>query len=235
MIKISFAIPVLFLTIVSHSFSQENSNYRLSDVVVTANRTTTPGLEIASSYSVITSEELRSSNKPFLLEYLRDVEGISITQQGGTGKLAAVFTRGANSNHTLILVDGVKVNDPSSPNNTYDLASLQTDNIDRVELVRGPQSTLYGSEAIAGVINITTRNGEESDNVYVNAEGGSNKYYKGSAGFSGSLDKLYYSAGAARIQTDGVSAANSIYGNTELDGYENTAANAKLGYRFSSK
>jgi vitamin B12 transporter len=202
-------------------------------VVVTANRTTTPGLEIASSYSVITAEELRSSNRPFLLEYLRDIEGIAITQQGGTGKLSAVFTRGANSNHTLIMVDGIKVNDPSSPNNTYDLASLQTDNVERVELVRGPQSTLYGSEAIAGVINITTRNGTDSGNFFVNAEGGSNKYYKGSAGISGSIDKLYYSAGAARIQTDGISAANEKYGNTELDGYENTAANAKLGYKFS--
>lgn len=228
-----FLISAFFISLFSTLFSQENTNYRLSDVVVTANRTTTPGLEIASSYSIISGEELRSSNKPFLLEYLRDVEGISISQQGGTGKLTAVFTRGANSNHTLIMVDGVKVNDPSSPNNTYDLSSLQTDNVDRVELVRGPQSTLYGSEAIAGVINITTRNGSGSNQIYVNAEGGSNKYYKGSAGISGSLDKFYYSAGASRIQTDGISAANKKYGNTELDGYENTAANAKLGYRFS--
>lgn len=228
-----FLISVFYLSLISTLFSQEENNYRLSDVVVTANRTMTPGLEIASSYSIITGEELRSSNRPFLLDYLRDIEGISITQQGGTGKLTAVFTRGANSNHTLILIDGVKVNDPSSPNNTYDLSSIQTDNIDRIELVRGPQSTLYGSEAIAGVINITTRSGTESNNIYLNAEGGSNKFYKGSAGISGSFDKFYYSAGAARIQTDGVSAANQKYGNTELDGYENTTANAKLGYKFS--
>ncbi|MBN1301466.1 MAG: TonB-dependent receptor [Melioribacteraceae bacterium] len=224
------------LIIVSATFvmAQENGiKSKLSEVIVSANKTPTSAVEIASSYSVITGEHLRKLQKSTVLEALRDIEGISITQQGGPGRLASVFIRGANSNHTLVLIDGIEMNDPSSTNNAYDLSMLPVDNIERIEIVRGPQSTLYGSDAVAGIINIITREGTESPALYVKSEIGSNNYLNGEINSSGRTGKLKYSLSLSELRTDGISSISTRYGANEKDGYTNISASAKLGYLLS--
>ncbi len=220
----------LFVLISTQQFAQsEDTNNKLSEVVVTATRTNTLGIEIASSYTVITSEQLKQFQKTSVLDVLKTVEGLSIVQQGGPGKLASVFMRGANSNHTLVLINGIDVTDPSSPGNAFDFANLQTNNIDRIEIVRGPQSTLYGSEAMAGVINIITKTGEGSPSISLNGEGGSNNYYNGSVLTAGKYDFLSYTILFSQLKSEGVSSISSKYGNTETDGFKNTFVSANFG------
>lgn len=221
---------VLFLFSFYFIYGQNNNpSTKLSEVLITATKTPTSAIEVASSYTLINSEYLKKYQNSSALEVLRTIEGISISQQGGPGKLGSIFTRGANSNHTLVLIDGVEMNDPSSTNNAYDLANLMIYNIDRIEIVRGPQSTLYGSEAMAGVINIITNRGSGKPGVNFSGVGGSNGFYKGSISAGGSSGILRYSAGIAKLKTNGISAISKKYGSTENDGHENTSASARLG------
>ncbi|MGE5362817.1 MAG: TonB-dependent receptor plug domain-containing protein [Bacteroidota bacterium] len=205
------------------------STHRLSEVVITATKTATPLAEIGSTVTVISGRDIEKTNKSFVSEVLRDIPGVNIVQQGGAGRLSRVFVRGANPHHTLILVDGVEMSDPSSISNAYDISTLQTDNIDRIEVLRGPQSTLYGSDALAGVISIFTRKGEAKPAVHLNAEGGSFGTYKGSAGVSGRTGMFNYSLGYARLQSDGFSTTPEKYGNKEKDSYLNNSLRTKLG------
>ncbi|MEN8193952.1 MAG: TonB-dependent receptor, partial [Bacteroidota bacterium] len=207
----------------------EEMETTLQDVVISATKTETSTLEIASSYTLITSSELEKLQDHSVIDVLKIAEGLSVVQQGGPGRLSSIFMRGANSEHLLIMIDGVKVNDPSSVSNSYDISTLMTDNIDRIEIVRGPQSTLYGSDAIAGIINIITKQGAENSNVSILAEGGSNNYYKASVGLNGKLSLLNYSISAGRIQTDGISAISTKHGATENDGYSNTTISSRFG------
>lgn len=216
------------------SVNAQIKEHNLPDVIVTATRTSTPTLEIASSYSIITADELKQFQHSTVLEVLKTVEGLNITQQGGRGTLSSVFVRGAKPYHTLVMIDGMEVNDPSSPNNAFDLSTLLIDNIEKIEIVRGPQSTLYGGDAVAGVINIITQNGRGTKpGLSLLTEGGSNNYYKAVLSSSGQLgNKFDYSFSASQLKTDGISVASEKYGNTERDGFESIFANAAVGYRF---
>ena len=131
----------------------------MDDLVVTATRLATPRGELASSVTVITAEDIKRKQYRSVPQALRSVPGLHVVQTGGPGQQTSVFMRGANSNHTLVLIDGIEASDPSSPNGAVDFSNLWLDNIERIEIVRGAQSTLYGSDAIGGVIQITTRRG----------------------------------------------------------------------------
>ena len=161
--------------LVQLSVSAQNDSIKttLSEVVVTATKTETQYYALGSTVTIITSEEISKKQLNTVVELLRSVPGLSIVQQGGPGKLANVFVRGANSNHTLVIVDGAEMNDASSPNNAFDFSSMNTNDVDRIEIVRGPQSTLYGSDAIAGVINIITKRGTDKPQYSFFGEGGS--------------------------------------------------------------
>ncbi|MEJ2614231.1 MAG: TonB-dependent receptor plug domain-containing protein, partial [Ignavibacteriaceae bacterium] len=147
--------------------------YRLSEVVISATKTATPTLEVASSISVIDSAEIVNRNSFNVADLLRDQYGVYIAQQGSPGALESIFMRGGNSNHTLVLIDGVEMNMPNDPSNTFDFSDLATDNIERIEILRGPQSILYGSDALAGVINIVTRKGYGKPKAILSFDGGS--------------------------------------------------------------
>ncbi len=223
----SFFFVLLFS--VSLFAQTDTLKVQLDDVLVTATKYPTDVQNISSSYTIIGKQQIQMINAPSVLQLLRDVEGISIAQQGGIGTLNSLFMRGANANHTLVLIDGVEVNDPSSPRNAFDLSHLQTENVDRIEIVRGAQSTLYGSDALAGIINIFTQPGSDVNKLQLRTEGGSNSYYKGSGHFTGSYDFLNYSINFSRLSTEGISAANEKYGNTEADGYTNNSFSSLLG------
>jgi len=143
------------------------------EVVVTATRLETPAREVGSSVSVVTGESLERYKRQFILEALRECAGTSVTQNGGPGGAASIFLRGANSEHTLVLLDGVALNDPINPSRSADLAHLYFDNIERIEVLRGPQSPLYGSDALAGTVNIITHRGDGPARWRLGLSGGS--------------------------------------------------------------
>jgi len=199
------------------------------EIVVTATRLETPAREVASSVTVVTREEIERRQKKLVSEVLRDVPGLDVVRSGGRGQQTSVFIRGAKSEHTLVLIDGVEANDPISPGRSFNFADLTTDNVERIEIIRGPQSTLYGSDAIGGVINIITRRGKGKPTGTVLVEGGSCDTYRESASLLGGTELLNYSLSLSHLQSRGVSAADSRDGNRERDGYENAAFSARLG------
>ena len=201
------------------------------EIVVTATRIETPAKEIASSITVITQEDFKKSNKATVLEVLQEVPGLTIIQNGGKGAAANIFLRGSNSEHTLVLMDGVELNDPMTPSRSYDLAHMTVENIERIEILRGPQSTLYGSDAMGGVINIITKKGEGKPKMVFSTSAGSYGTIESNAGLSGAAQKANYSFGISYLQTRGISAASTSYpGNTENDGYRNLSFSARLGF-----
>lgn len=202
---------------------------KLEEVVVTANRLETATREVGSSITVITAQQIEQRQQTLLLDVLRSVPSIDVVRSGGPGSATSVFMRGANSEHTLVLLDGIELNDPSAAGGGYDFANLPTDNIERIEILRGPQSTLYGSRAMAGVINIITKRGQGKPTGFLSAQGGSFNTTAEKAGISGGTGLYNYSLGLSRFDTGGFSAASRKQGNTEKDGYQNTSLNTKLG------
>jgi vitamin B12 transporter len=209
--------------------AEELEEEKTKEIVVTATRIETPAREVGSSITVITGQEIKEKQKVTVLEVLRTVPALDIVQTGGPGKETAVFIRGAKSEYTLVLIDGVEMNDPTSPGRSYDFANLTTENIERIEILRGPQSTLYGSDAMGGVINIITQKGKGKPAAFVSGEYGSFNTFIGKAGVSGGHRWVNYSLGVSYWDTEGISAANEKDGNTEKDGYNNKSASARLG------
>ena len=198
-------------------------------VVVTATKGEIPAREVASSVTVITAEQMEERQQTTVLEALRSVPGLDVARSGGTGGISSIFMRGANSNHTMVLIDGVSMNDPISTASAYDFAHMTTDNVARIEVLRGPQSALYGSDAIGGVINIITKKGNGKPNGFVSFEGGSYESFTEKGDVGGGNDKVYYSLGFSRQDSKGISRAAKKYGNTEPDGYGNTSVSGRVG------
>lgn len=207
--------------------------YKLSEVVISATKNQTSTLELANSVTVIDSAEIADKNSANVFELLKNECGISFTRQGGAGTLSNIYIRGGNSDHTLVLIDGVEVNLNSDPSNVYDFAFLSTDNIQSIEILRGPQSTLYGSNSLAGVINIITKKGAGKPNFSLLAEAGSYKTYKTSLGMNGNVTNFNYSVTLGRSESEGFSAASERYGNFEKDGYVKDNISARFSYDFA--
>ncbi len=216
--------------------AQPGSAQEMDDLVVTATRLATPRGELASSVTVISAEDIRRRQFRSVSKALRSVPGLHVVQAGGAGQQTSVFMRGTNSNHTLVLIDGIEASDPSSPAGAVDFSNLWLDNIERIEIVRGPQSTLYGSDAIGGVIHITTRRGEGDLQAAGKLEGGSDKTFNQQASLAGSRDRLNYSFGVTHIDRDGDSVTPKRLRDgvpAEDDGYENWTTSARLGMEVS--
>jgi vitamin B12 transporter len=212
----------------------------MNEVVVTATRSES-GLDKVggSSITVITAEEIERKKQTTVAEVLKGVAGLHVTASGGMGTKTTVFTRGMDSRNTLVLLDGIMFNDPSSDRNA-DLANLTVDNIERIEIVRGPMSVLYGSNATAGVINIITRKGEGRPTGQAGLEGGSEKSWKVFADYGGKAKGLDFSVAVSRTGTEGFSIANADNeriahgGNTDdKDGWENTTLSGKFGFALN--
>jgi vitamin B12 transporter len=202
----------------------------LNEVVVTASRIETSQAQVANSITVVSQEDLKNNQYRNVLEALRTVPGVDIVQSGPAGGNASAFLRGANSEHTLVLLDGIELNNPASTNRSFNLANLTLDNIERIEILRGPQSTLYGSDALGGVINIITKRAESGTTAYLSSEAGSYNTFNQNAGASYGSEEIKVSVGIVRQDTGGISAANAKNGNQEQDGYENTSLTGNLLY-----
>lgn len=186
--------------------------------------------QVANSVTVITRQEIELRGQPLVADLLRTVPGLDVVKTGGNGT-TSVFIRGNKSEHTLVMLDGVPLNDPSTPGGGYALENLTTDNVERIEVLRGAQSVMYGSAAIGGVINILTRKGEGTRKLSLYAEDGSQEYSLRRVELNGSTKYLDYSLGGSRLKTEGISAAGSGYGNIERDGYLNNTLSGALGFK----
>jgi len=202
-------------------------------VVITATRLPTPELEIASSVTVVTADDIAARQERTFSELLRDIPGLNVVQEGGSGGLTSVFIRGTNSNHVKVLVDGIDVSDPSNAGAVFDFGQLLTQDIERVEVLRGPQSGLYGSDAIGGVINVITRAGSGPMKLSASVEGGSFDTFNQGAGISGSQDAFHYSGNVAHLHagaTPVTPLALLLPGEPRnKDYYDNFTASTKLG------
>ncbi len=224
-----FIVSFILLILGSFPLYGEEKEVTLEEVVVTATRVETPIEEIASSMTVISAKEIERKQKATVSEVLKGIQGLDVVQTGGRGGDTSIFIRGAKSEHTLVMIDGVEVNDPMSPGRSYNFGHLTVDNIERIEVLLGPQSTLYGSDAIGGVINIITKKGEGKPRFFLSTEGGSYTTFRETTGVSGGDKLVNYSLALSRFDTEGISAANKKDGNYERDGYENTSLSARVG------
>jgi vitamin B12 transporter len=206
--------------------------YQLGEIVVTATKTSINKRETGASITVITGEEMEKKGNRMVIEALKSAPGLTVTQQGVTGGISSVFMRGAAPRNLLVLVDGVRVNDPTSPDGAYNFSDLTADNIERVEIIRGAQSTLYGTDATAGIVNIITKKGYGKNTLTLSAEGGTFMTFREYAGFHGGDTKANYSFSLSRTDSGGISQADKASGavnEPEKDGYENTTATANVG------
>lgn len=204
-------------------------------VTVTAHRYATPNEQVGSSVTILTAADLQRMGVIFIADALRTVAGLDVVQNGGIGRLSSVFIRGGNSGHTLFLLDGVEMADSISTENSFDLGNFTVDQIDRIEIVRGPQSTLYGSDALGGVVHIITRKGAESLEGELTLEGGSYGTLRQHISARGGSDRVQYSVSGSHFENDGFSTASSSLGNQEEDGYRNSTLAARLDIAVNNR
>ena len=169
-------------------------------VVVTATRIGIPLDQSPATVSVVTSEDIEEKQIERVADALREVPGLSVVQTGAPGQLTSVFTRGLRSEHTQVLLDGIPINQGLA--GLMDFADFTTDDVDRIEVVRGPQSTLYGPRALAGAIQIFTKRGDGPPGFSLSAEGGSYGTFREAFESEGNINQFDYSVGISRIDTD---------------------------------
>lgn len=243
------AVSLVGLTAFKTNAQQNNDTTKtqtLKEVVVSATRSEKNPMDVGRSISVISSEQIKNSGANSVAEILSQQEGIYIVGTGqNPGALQSIFTRGSNSNQTNILVDGVKISDPSSTDNAIDLSELSLANIDRIEIVRGSHSTLYGSSAIGGVINIITKK-NQTPGIHTDAELKAGTFGSGTSLFGENIglnythkSGFYVNAGVYNTNVKGLNATVDTVTNQndykhnhlDKDGFTKTDLFGKLGYR----
>ena len=186
---------------------------RTVPVVVTATRSPLAASRAPSSVSVVTGAQLRREGVTTVADALRRVPGLSLAQTGSYGGTTSLFIRGGESRYTKVLIDGVPVNEAGG---AYDFSTLTTDNVERIEVVRGPASVLYGSDAVAGVVQVFTRAGRDRARGELSVRGGGFGSYDAPGAVRGGGLGGGYSLAGARHATDGFQAFNSGFRNDVL-------------------
>jgi vitamin B12 transporter len=224
---VSLGVAVAAPVIPSFALAAENEPHiRLDETVITPTRTSTALENVGSAVTVISREEIEKSQMREVVDLLRKVPGVSVVQSGRPGGQVSVFTRGLNSNQTLFLLDGARIGNPL--NGLVTLSNLTADQVERIEVVRGPQSTLYGSDALGGVINIVTRKGDEmlkdgkSLGGSATLEGGSYDGFRQAIDLWGGSRRL-----SGTLSFSHVSTKNPY----ENDQYENTTVGGSVTFR----
>ncbi|MGH1556680.1 TonB-dependent receptor domain-containing protein [Caulobacter segnis] len=198
--------------------------------MVTATRTAQPIEKVGASVTVLTQPAIEASQAISVVELLAQAPGVSFTRNGGPGTSTSLNIRGAEGQHTVVLIDGVKLNDPSSTQGGFNSGNLLVGDISRIEILRGAQSTLWGSQAIGGVVNIVTADPTVPFTTSVDVEGGARQTGYLRAGLGGAGDKITWRVAGGFYSTDGFSAYKT---GTEADGYHNTGLSGRLRYKLS--
>lgn len=204
----------------------------LPATVITATRLPTPINAQTAAVTVLDAQQLRAEGVTHVGDALRRVPGIAMARSSGIGSQHTVFMRGGQGNYVRVLVDGVAINEPGG---TLDLGRLTLDDVERIEVVRGPASVLYGSEAVTGVIQIITRRGTGMTRLRSELGGGSFGTVRGSLGASGALGRLGWTLQGDRHAMDGVLAFNNAYRNDGISGALDLAADAKTDIRLTGR
>ncbi len=194
---------------------QQTDTTQLEPITITATRVPVSARVLTSSLTVIDGNDLRLRGVTSVADALRDVPGATVVQSGSFGGATSLFLRGGESDYVQVLIDGVKVNQPGG---AYDFAHLSTANIERIEILRGPGSVLYGADAIAGVVQIFTRQGSGAARYNVGVRGGTFGSVRVDGDVSGETGGVQYAFGASHLTTDGVYAFNNDYDNTVWSG-----------------
>lgn len=205
-------------------------------ILITGNLEPLPTKEVTSSYTIITAKDIEKHQYQQLTDALKSVPGISIVQSGARGTQTSIFSRGANSNQTLVMMNGLPLEDPSSPNGAANISSISLSDVERIEVVRGPQSGLYGSQAIGGVINIITKSGKGAPSGSLSVEGGTLGTLNSRGSLSGSFGDTSYFLSAGHDMTDGSDITPARLRGAqgkEKDGSSSTTLSANLGHRFN--
>ncbi|MEE8294405.1 MAG: TonB-dependent receptor, partial [Sphingomonadales bacterium] len=224
-------ILVLAPTPLFASEIEEDENTEV--VIVISNRLPTTEKDIGSSVTVLEAQEIIDSQKVTVFDLLRGTPGVSASRNGGLGAVSTLRIRGAEAGQTLVLIDGVKINDLSTPAGQFNFANLTTDGIERIEILRGPQSTLYGSDAIGGVINIITKRANEPFSASGFAEGGSFGTFRGGLDLGARGKRSAFTLSLSGTRAGGISAADENNGNLERDGFRTLAVFGKGEFDLS--
>ncbi|MFQ5828715.1 MAG: TonB-dependent receptor plug domain-containing protein [Candidatus Methylomirabilia bacterium] len=222
MVRAFGIVLVLVMMLVTPGVAQQVK--RLAPVVVTATKIPTPQQRLGSSVSVITGEELRVYNYDRVEDALRSLPGVEVERSGSLGKATTVRIRGANPTQIQILIDGMRVKSPTL--GQFDFSDLSLDDIERIEIVRGPQSTLHGADAIGGVIHVITKKGAGPPAAAVSFEGGSEQTFRERAAASGAFGRFNFSVSASRTDSRG---QIRTFDNDDSD---QTAFASRLGFGF---
>jgi vitamin B12 transporter len=198
-----------------------------SQIVVTATREATPLSQIGQSVSVVTRDQIERTQATTATDVLARLPGVTVVQSGGFGQPSSVFIRGAENAQSLVLIDGVRINDPGDVGGGFDFGALTIGQFDRVEVVRGSSGVLWGSRAIGGVINFITARPTEQWTARGQAEYGWRDRKQVSASAAGLVGPVGLTLGGNWLKGDGYSAFNEDRGATEKDGFESKSANAR--------
>ncbi len=229
-----FAVLPLALAAAFPSVAQTESPPQLKETVVSATRTPTRADELVSDMVVIYRAEIEKSAGRTLPEILGRVPGVQFSANGGLGKNSNVFIRGAEPRHTILLIDGVRYGSATAGTPAWD--TIPVDMIERIEVLKGPASALYGSEAVGGVVQIFLRKGAKGFRPYASATLGSEKYRQLATGFTGGTGELAYTLGVQTTREDGFSATNPRAGtsfNPDRDGFDQDALNTSVAWQVS--
>ncbi|HZW26574.1 MAG TPA: TonB-dependent receptor [Gallionella sp.] len=214
-------------------FAYAETSVALDEVVVTAARVEQPLDQSLAHTTIIGQKEIRESQAVDVASLLKTLAGVEIYQTGGVGKQSSLFVRGTNSSHALVLLDGVRIGSATSGMTAID--QLMLDQVERIEVVRGNVSSLYGSEGIGGVIQIFTRRGKGAPALNASAGAGSHNTLRATAGFGGEAGDTSFNVQVSKFKTDGVSSIKSSLVpavNPDKDGYDNTSISANVRQRF---
>ncbi len=226
-------LPVLLPVLATASSAYaENTTSVIETTLVTATRTEQTIENSLAPATVFTRDDIEKLQAKSLTELLSRVPGIEIASSGSKGSATSMYLRGTNDDHTLFLIDGQRFNSATLGSTSFQL--VEPEQIERIEVVRGPRSSIYGSDAIGGVVQIFTKKGTTQPSHYIRTGAGSNDTWQIAGGSRGQIKGLRYSFNASHLETDGFdSFVETTPPNDDDDGYRNTATSINLGYDFS--
>lgn len=229
----SSAALVAIILVPAAGHAQDN----LPDLVITANRTAEPLSQIGSAISVVDQQTLSTTNPGSLTDALRSVSGVDVSESGGAGGTSGVRMRGGNTGQTLVMIDGIRINDPTAASGDYDFAMFTPSAIARIEVLKGPQSALYGSDAIGGVINFITKQGTGKPVATLRTEAGSYGTVMTTGSLTGTQGPWNYAFTGGGAHSNGFSrygyripTIEAKFPNLENDGYDRLGGSARIGY-----